>query len=617
MLDRREESEAFPCERLALDGVERVLCVAPHPDDEILGPGGLLALLADRGCRIDTLVLTGGEKAAGPQGDGGMAQVRREESIRAAQALGVTPPGFLDLGDRHLRYDESLIGLLQARIDATRPDWVLLPSLSEPHPDHQAVALAGVAAAQRAVACPDLLFYEVGAPMMPNAWVDITPVADRKWRAAQAFVSQEQLQPYEAMVRALAQVRAFGRPDSAAAEAFFRVTAQQLRTSGPAAALPWWPLARVRQGSALTTEQLPLVSVLVRSMDRPQLVEALASVAAQTYPHLEVVVLNASGRPHSPVPQMPGRLMVRVVEPEGSGAGAHTGIHRARAANLALDAAQGALALFLDDDDLLSPQHVERLIDALDRAPEAVAAYSGVRVEGPDAQPLRAYDIPWSAYRLQGINFLPIHAVLFRMDRARALALRFDEDLPVLEDWQFWRKLAEHGHFVHVPGISAIYRQGHGQSGISDPQSPHHWKVWHEKLLERSLGAAPLSHTAQVLAWHAIELDQAEVRLAQGEARLAQAQEQCAQTEARLAHAQAQCAEGEAHLAQAREQCAQTEARLAHTREQLDLAGQRLAQASSDADRLTHALAQMRVSRSWRLTRPLRLLSDWLRKWKT
>jgi glycosyltransferase involved in cell wall biosynthesis len=46
-------------------------------------------------------------------------------------------------------------------------------------------------------------------------------------------------------------------------------------------------------------ETLPLVSVIVRSMDRTMLQDALGSVALQTYANVEVVVVNATGNPHS------------------------------------------------------------------------------------------------------------------------------------------------------------------------------------------------------------------------------------------------------------------------------------------------------------------------------
>lgn len=577
MLERQTENLYYPQKALALADYPRVLCVAPHPDDEVFGAGGLLTLLAAGGSAVEVLILTRGECASG-DASAGMADVRVGESCRAAELLGLPAPTFLDWPDRGVRYSEPLIARLVAALDAQRPQLLLLPALSEPHPDHQALALAGLAAAQRCAEPPSLLFYEVGAPMHPNVRVDISAVAERKWRAAREFGSQEALQPYEANVRALASLRAFGLGACTAAEAFFLVDPAELREQGAAAALPWWPLVRSRQQVANSPAQLPLVSVLVRSMDRPHLSDAIASIAAQTYANLEVVVLNASGRPHGPVPRLPHWMAVRLVQPGLDEGGPPQACDRSRAANLALQAASGQYALFLDDDDLIWPGHIEKLVAALDAQPRAAAAYSGVRVEGANGEFLRNYDLPWSAHRLQAINFLPIHAVLFRLDRARD-GLRFDESLPVMEDWQFWRELAASGHFVHCPGVTALYRQMHGQSGIGDPAHPNHWQRWHQLLLERSVAQAGPQELARSLAWHALELDQLQAR-----------------HEAELARHEAEQARLQAESHARSQQLLDEQAR----RGELERANQFLQQ---QVDMMTR-------SRSWRITRPLRALSS-------
>jgi LmbE family N-acetylglucosaminyl deacetylase/GT2 family glycosyltransferase len=501
--------------------------VAPHPDDEVFGCGGLLAAWVDRGCAVHTLILTCGQQGQSAQaaGEGAdLAAQRRQESVRAAAELGTPAPSFLDLPDRALRYDSALVAALSQAIAQHSPQVLLLPSLSEPHPDHQAAALAGLAAARDAApGLHTVLFYESGAPLHANLHFPIDAVAERKWRAVQCFTSQLGVEDYEVHARAMAKLRAFGlRPPCQQAESFFRVDLAAVREKGALAALPQWPWVRERLALANDPAQLPLVSVLVRSMDRACLPEALASVALQTHANLELVVVNASGGPHRPLDFLPPTLPWRVVSPpktlppvrpepvEGPAPTAQTTdgpCGRAQAANLALAAAQGEYALFLDDDDLLEPQHLERLIAALQTHPQAVGAYAGVRVETQDGAHLRDYDLPWSRQRLQGVNFLPIHAVLFRMDSVRQRGLRFDEQLLVLEDWDFWLQLTEAADLVHCPGVSAVYRQGLGQSALGDAQHPHHWRLWHRRLLQQRVQALAPEALADTLAWHAVELD--------------------------------------------------------------------------------------------------------------
>ena len=590
MRDRETEAQYYPREFLPLQDLDDLLCIAPHPDDEVFGAGGLLALLAAQGRRVRCLVLSRGERAEGdPSGE--LAALRMDESRRAARELGLPEPRFLEWPDRGMVYGEPLIADIAAQISETGARVLLLPALSEPHPDHQVAALAGMAAAQRSATVRTLLFYEVGAPMHPNALVDVSGVAERKWRAMREFASQEAIQPYEAQARALATLRAFGAPGGCvAAEAFFRVEVDALRSRGAGAALPTWPLARARGQLANGPDELPLVSVLVRSMDRPQLSEAIASVAAQTWPNLEVVVLNASGRAHSPLLAAPAGMPLRLVQPGLDEGAPPRPCDRAVAANLALQAARGEFALFLDDDDLIHPGHLERLVAGLRARPAAVAAYAGVRVEGPDGAFLRDYDLPWSPERLQGINFLPMHAVLFRLAPVRASGLRFDESLPVLEDWQFWRELAALGGFVHCPGVSALYRQAHGDSGVGTPGHPNHWQRWHRLLLERGLEGAAPQRVADLLAWHAIEVDRLQAR----EERL----------QAREEWLQAQHDERGEALEQLRRSSA------------AELDALQAAQGELERDRalLRSEIAMMTTSRSWRLTRPLRALAGWLRR---
>lgn len=624
MRDRQTEASASPQAFLSLDDFGSALCVAPHPDDEVFGAGGLLAIMAAAGKAVRVLILSRGERAGGDASDD-MAARRIEESRSAAQVLGVGAPHALDWPDRGMRYGEPLVASIASVIDETCPELLLLPALSEPHPDHQAVALAGMAAARRSACVRSVLFYEVGAPMHANTFVDISGVAERKWQAMRQFVSQEAIQPYEQQARALATLRAFGRgPDCVAAEAFFRVEVSALRQHGAAAALPLWPMARMERGLANAPEQLPLVSVLVRSMNRPQLAEAIACVAAQTYSNLEVVVVNASGSVHPPVLYPPERMELRLLQPGRDEGRAPERCDRATAANLALRAARGELAIFLDEDDLIDPEHLERLVAALDHHASAVAAYSGVRVEGAGGRFVRNYDSPWSALRLQAINFLPIHAVLFRIDRVRAAGLGFDETLPALEDWQFWRDLSALGEFIHCPGVSALYRQTHGDSGIADPEHSNYWRRWHRLLLERSVARNGAEENAKLLAWHAIELDQAQCREDVLRAELAQ-QRQDRQREHEQAQAEQLAARGEATLARTELASARAEAQElgqalralenqhAALQEQHAALLVRNTDLACAIDTQQRRLQELQDSRSWRYTMPLRAVAVWFR----
>ena len=114
------------------------------------------------------------------------------------------------------------------------------------------------------------------------------------------------------------------------------------------------------------------VSIVVRSMGRPELHDALASLAAQTWPEVEVVLVAACGPGHPAPPQICGPHEIVFVPGDAPRS-------RPVAANAGLGAATGAFVGLLDDDDLYLPAHIETLVAALVAAPLCPAAYSIVR----------------------------------------------------------------------------------------------------------------------------------------------------------------------------------------------------------------------------------------------
>lgn len=335
---------------------------------------------------------------------------------------------------------------------------------------------------------------------------------------------------------------------------------------------------------------LPLISVLVRSMGRPSLNAALASVFAQTQPGLELLVLNASGRPHPPLSTTGAQLQAQLLEPGRA-------LPRAEAANALLDAAQGQALLFLDDDDTLDATHLARLWPALQSRPDAVAAYAGVRLQHGDGRSAGVLDEAFDRRRLWLANFLPIHAVLFSRRLLQA-GCRFDPALTVYEDWDFWQQAVQHGAFVHVPGVSATYRLV-GDSGLSaqrnEALSPQQRLHFYRKWLPR-LDAAEAEQVARFAEDARGALQQA---LATGQA----AQRDAARLRDDLADERQQAATA---ARQALDRLNALDASLARTRSALDQRQADLDAALAEYQRLEAGYRAVTTSLSWRLTAPLR-----------
>lgn len=203
-----------------------------------------------------------------------------------------------------------------------------------------------------------------------------------------------------------------------------------------------------------TGSSLPLVSIIIRSMGRPTLRQAMNSVAEQSYPHLELVVVNAKGQGHPVLSDHHGHVPLRFCSDDQP-------LPRSRAANRGMEQAQGYYLLFLDDDDWLLPEHVSALVAALQRQPHSRVAYAGVECVREDLTGGRltvlVYNQPFDPLRLLYENYIPMHAVLFERQLFVA-GCRFDETLDIYEDWDFWLQLRALGPFIHVDQVSAVYR---------------------------------------------------------------------------------------------------------------------------------------------------------------
>ena len=121
-----------------------MLALAPHPDDETLGCGGLLALASADGAPTRVAYLTDGEGShpaslAWPPARLGAR--RRQEARRACHVLGVTrTPVFLGLPDAGTPGADlaAAAARLRAVILRERPGLVVTTWAGEPHCDHQA-----------------------------------------------------------------------------------------------------------------------------------------------------------------------------------------------------------------------------------------------------------------------------------------------------------------------------------------------------------------------------------------------------------------------------------------------------------------------------------------------
>ena len=206
----------------------------------------------------------------------------------------------------------------------------------------------------------------------------------------------------------------------------------------------------------------PLASILIRTVGKQAwLREALASCANQTYPNLEVVVIeDGPATSQAVIDEFAPRVTIRY-HATGKRGG------RARAGNLAMAQARGEWMNFLDDDDLLFADHVEVLVDGAHRA-GVKGAYGYAwethtrvidagRAAYEETRRVPRLRQPFNRLMLWHQNYLPIQSVLFH----RSLWERhggFAEDMDQLEDWNLWTRYTIEDDFVPVEKTTSKYR---------------------------------------------------------------------------------------------------------------------------------------------------------------
>jgi LmbE family N-acetylglucosaminyl deacetylase len=200
------EGSALP-QSIGLPPGSRLLVLAPHPDDESIGCGGTLAKWRDAGWPAKVLFLTDGRlgsrdlRAMDPSdpkrghAQQALIETRQREAKCALRILGVQEHTFAAIPDGELwRHTDQATEIIARAIDDDQPDLLMLPFLTDRHPDHAATgasllgALRGLGSRRRQkLICAG---YEVWSPIQANSVIDITAWVERKKSAIGVYKSQ-------------------------------------------------------------------------------------------------------------------------------------------------------------------------------------------------------------------------------------------------------------------------------------------------------------------------------------------------------------------------------------------------------------------------------------------
>lgn len=180
----------------------RVLVLAPHPDDELIGCGGILAHLIDHGARVTVVHATDGSEAASlwharPEV---RRTVRLDEARVVAGIMGFDSLVFWREDNSAFRVKEDRVVELAQRIESERPTMIFTPFVTDIHPDHRVLCrMLGQAIARLpadSLADTRVLSYQVWSLLPPNLVCDVTDAMDRIERALLAYVTAMKVDDY-------------------------------------------------------------------------------------------------------------------------------------------------------------------------------------------------------------------------------------------------------------------------------------------------------------------------------------------------------------------------------------------------------------------------------------
>ncbi len=190
-------------QKLEIEENAKCLCLAPHADDESIGMGGTLYRYSDN---FQVVCLTNGIKGIKNLSPEEAFELRKKEFSSAMEIANIKDFKILDIDDKNIisQYEKF------QNIDIKDFDYIFIPNILDQHVDHKSVALnlkrlLGKKPYKKDV---KILMYEVWSALpMPNAFVDISSIIDKKKEMINAHASQVGVKDYTSKATSLNSYR--------------------------------------------------------------------------------------------------------------------------------------------------------------------------------------------------------------------------------------------------------------------------------------------------------------------------------------------------------------------------------------------------------------------------
>lgn len=202
----------------------KILVLAAHPDDEVLGCGGTIARLSAEGHSVIAAILGEGITSRYSQRDlANKEEIRilHERSHNAAKLLGIEELEIFDLPDN--RFDTvpllDIVKILEKLIETWNPDCVYTHNSSDLNQDHNLISRATMIATRplEGTSIKTVLSYEIPSStewafraaspaFLPNVFVDISSTLETKLKAMQIYDSEMRVYPHPRSPEALRSI---------------------------------------------------------------------------------------------------------------------------------------------------------------------------------------------------------------------------------------------------------------------------------------------------------------------------------------------------------------------------------------------------------------------------
>ena len=202
----------------------------------------------------------------------------------------------------------------------------------------------------------------------------------------------------------------------------------------------------------------PLVSIVTPSFNQaPYLEAAIQSVLAQSYPHIEYILIDGASTDGS-------QAIIEQYAAEFAYWQSQADKGQTDAINQGLSRATGKYQAWLNADDRLLPHALEEAVDYLEAHPEVGLVYGEADFINASGEVIGRFPAAQTDYRrlLRGYVHIPQQAAFWRTNLWQQLG-PLDEDLFFAMDYDLWVRLAKVSRIQHLPRRWAQFRL-HGDS---------------------------------------------------------------------------------------------------------------------------------------------------------